>query len=122
MLMSVLERTKELGMLMAIGMTKFRLFSMIMLETLFLTLTGGVVGILIAAGITYLTSKTGVDLSAWSQAYERMGYDTLVYPVIEFKIILYVTVMVIITGLLGAILPSVKALKLKPAEAIRIDV
>ena len=45
MLMAVLERVKELGMLMAVGMNKIRVFIMIMLETLFLALTGCVIGI-----------------------------------------------------------------------------
>ena len=44
MLMVVLERTKELGMLMAIGMNKRKVFFMIMLETLFLALVGAVFG------------------------------------------------------------------------------
>jgi ABC-type lipoprotein release transport system permease subunit len=44
MLMVILERTRELGMLMAIGMSKSRIFKMIMLETVFLALVGAVVG------------------------------------------------------------------------------
>ncbi len=48
MLMVVLERTKELGMLTAIGMNKKRVFSMIMLESVFLSLVGGVVGMIVS--------------------------------------------------------------------------
>ena len=46
MMMTILERTKELGMLMAIGMNRRRVFSMIMLETIFLTMVGAVAGML----------------------------------------------------------------------------
>ncbi len=46
MMMTILERTKELGMLMAIGMNRRRIFSMIMLETIFLTIVGAAAGML----------------------------------------------------------------------------
>ena len=51
MLMVVMERTKEIGMLMAIGMNKIKVFSMIVFESVMLSLTGGIVGII----ITYLS-------------------------------------------------------------------
>ena len=48
MLMAVLERTKELGMLMAIGMNRRKIFSMIMLESIFLSIVGGFAGMVIS--------------------------------------------------------------------------
>ena len=66
--------------------------------------------------------KTGIDLSAWSEAYERLGYDTVIYPVPDILIAVKVTIMVFVTGLIAAIYPAIKALKLKPAEALRIDI
>jgi len=48
-LMVVLERIKEIGMLMAIGMNRLRVFLMIVLESIFLSLTGGVIGVLLGA-------------------------------------------------------------------------
>jgi putative ABC transport system permease protein len=122
MLMAVLERVKELGMLMAVGMNKKRVFIMIMLETLFLSFTGCVIGIILGYLFTVLLMKTGVNLSAWGEAYERLGYDTIVYPVPDLLIAVKVTVMVFITGILAAIYPAIKALKLKPAEALRTDI
>jgi ABC-type lipoprotein release transport system permease subunit len=122
MLMAVLERVKELGMLMAVGMNKIRVFTMIMLETVFLAIAGCIIGIILGYLLTLLLMKTGIDLSAWSEAYERLGYDTVVYPVPDLLIAVKVTVMVFVTGLIAAIYPAIKALKLKPAEALRIDI
>jgi putative ABC transport system permease protein len=122
MLMAVLERVKELGMLMAVGMNKVRVFIMIMLETLFLAFTGSIIGIVLGYLFTVLLMKTGIDLSAWSEAYERLGMDTVVYPVPDLLIAVKVTIMVFITGLIAAIYPAIKALKLKPAEALRTDI
>jgi putative ABC transport system permease protein len=121
MLMAVLERIKELGMLMAIGMNKKRVFSMIMTETVMLSLVGGLTGIIFGVALTYAFSQTGIDLSSYSQAWERMGYDSIIYPVITVRDTVVVTIMVIATGILAAIYPARKALKLNPADAIRID-
>nr|WP_319399759.1 FtsX-like permease family protein [uncultured Carboxylicivirga sp.] len=121
MLMAVLERTKELGMLMSIGMNKARVFKMIMIETVFLSLIGGVVGIIMGAAVTLATANSGIDISVVSEGFGAMGYDSIVYPVLKIKNVIDVVIMVFITGMLAAIYPALKALKLKPAEAIRID-
>ncbi len=122
MLMAVLERVKELGMLMAVGMNKKRVFIMIMFETLFLAFTGSIIGIILGYMFIVLLMKTGINLSAWGEAYERLGYDTVIYPVPDLLIAVKVTAMVFVTGLVAAIYPAIRALKLKPAEALRTDI
>lgn len=121
MLMAVLERTKELGMLMAIGMNKFRVFMMILLETVMLSLVGGACGILLGWLLNLYFGVKGIDLGTWSTAYKSMGFDTLVYTKLSWSISFEIAVMVIITGIIAAIYPAMKALKLKPAEAVRVD-
>lgn len=121
MLMAVMERVKEIGMLMAVGMSKFRVFWMLMLETVLLTLTGGVFGILLGLLVTVATSKKGIDLSFYAKGLEDMGYSSHVYPTIEINMVVVIVILVLITGLIASIYPARKALKYKPAEAIRID-
>jgi ABC-type lipoprotein release transport system permease subunit len=121
MLMVVLERVKELGMLMAVGMNRVRVFTMIVLETVFLSLTGGAIGIVIAKVLVSVTEKTGLDLSIWAEGLNSLGFDAVVYPTIGFDSIFVIAIMVIFTGLISAIYPARKAIKLNPAEAIRID-
>ena len=70
MLMAVLERTRELGMLGAIGMSKRKIFNMIMLETVFLTLLGGISGIILGAAVLLPVLETGIDLSFFA-SYKR---------------------------------------------------
>jgi ABC-type lipoprotein release transport system permease subunit len=123
MLMAVLERVKEIGMLMAIGMTRKRIFNMILLETIFLTITGMVVGIIFASLLSMYFGRTGIDLSmGGSEVYESMGYNSIIYPVLNVGIVVEVAIMVVIASILSAIYPAIKALKLKPADAIRSDV
>ncbi|MDP3642170.1 MAG: ABC transporter permease [Bacteroidota bacterium] len=121
MLMVVLERVKEIGMLMAIGMSKFRVFWMLMLETVLLTLTGGFLGILLGLIVSFATMKHGIDLSFYAKGLEDMGYSSLVFPVVQFKMIVVIGLLVLVAGILASIYPARKALKYKPAEAIRID-
>jgi ABC-type lipoprotein release transport system permease subunit len=121
MLMAVLERVKELGMLMAIGMNKKKVFSMIMIETVMLSLTGGLIGIGVSWLLVVYFGYAGVDISAWATAYKSLGYDTLIYTKFSMEATLDVAIMVVLTGMLASVYPAIKALKLKPAEAIRID-
>jgi putative ABC transport system permease protein len=121
MLMAILERTKELGMLMAIGMNKKRVFSMIMLETIFLTMVGAVVGMIGGYFLILITSHTGLDLSSVGEGLESMGWSAKIFPKIEFQFFVGVTILVIITGILSSIIPARKALKLNPVEAIRTE-
>lgn len=119
MLMVVLERTKELGMLTAIGMNKKKVFSMIMLESVFLSLIGGIAGMAFSYAAISIASKTGIDLSQYAQGFEALGYSAKVYPQITADFFGIVTVLIIITGILSSVYPALKALKLNPVEAIR---
>jgi len=122
MLMAVLERVKELGMLMAIGMNKKRVFRMIMLETIFLGLTGAMAGALLCYLLVWWTGNTGVDLSAlYKEGLEAIGFSAKVYPAIGLDSFFQILFMVILTGVLASIYPARKAMKLNPAEALRVD-
>lgn len=118
MLMAVLERIRELGMLMAVGMTRIRVFLMVMLETIFLGLLGMPFGLGFGwAMISYFTQH-GVDLSAYSEGLEAYGYDTLLIPYVSNETYFLVAVAVFVTAFIGALYPAWKAVRLKPIEAL----
>lgn len=119
MMMAILERTRELGMLMAVGMNKSRLFGMIMLETIFLTMIGAPLGLLGGyASISYFGS-VGIDISAFSEGLSQFGASDMVYTSIDSGYYLQITVMVIFTALFASIFPARRALRLNPSEAVR---
>ena len=118
MLMAVLERVKELGILMAIGMNKAKIFGMVVLETLMLSLIGLPIGVV--AGYLTITAlgKTGIDLSAYKESLEEYGMSSVVYPEIDPSYYVTIAIAVFVTALLASLYPARKATRLKPVEAI----
>jgi len=121
MLMVVLERTRELGMLTAIGMNKKKVFSMILLESVFLSLIGAVIGMIVSYILVMITGKTGINLGEAAEGFEALGYSAIIYPEIGAGFFVIVTILIIITGILSSIYPAMKALRLNPVEAIRAE-
>lgn len=117
MLMAVLERVRELGMLMAVGMNKSKVFALIVLETIFLALIGGPLGLIFSYLSVSYFGKVGIDVG--SSTYEDLGFASKVFTQLSSETYLIVTAMVIGMAIIAAIYPARRALKLKPAEAIR---
>jgi putative ABC transport system permease protein len=120
MLMSVFERVYELGMLMAVGMNRRKVFGMIMFETAFLTFLGAAGGMLLGFLSNLVFGKRGINLaSVGGESMHDYGFPSMVYPNLEPSFYIMLTILVIITAFLTSIYPAVKALRLKPAEAVR---
>jgi len=118
MLMAIFERVKEIGVLMAVGMSKWRIFMMIILETVFLSLTGAAAGMIVSAVVVYWTNRSGIDLSMFAQGLESFGISSIVYPALDARFYGSLAIMVVVSAILSALYPAIKALKLKPVEAI----
>lgn len=120
MLMAILERTREIGMMLALGTVKLRIFLLILLETTFLTITGVPAGILLAWLVISFYNRQGLDLSGMgAEMMSSFGFSTLIYPDFPADKLGGVLLIVIFTALLSCILPALKALNLAPAEALR---
>ena len=119
MMMAILERTRELGMLLALGMNKLKIFLMILFETFFLILAGCPMGILLALATIAITQKTGIDFGRFSEAYSSFGYDSIIYPSLTLKQFGIMILLVVITALFSALFPARRALKLNPAESLK---
>ncbi len=119
MLMSVVDRTRELGMLMAIGMKRIRVFTMILLESLLLSLTGGVIGIVLGEITITITRHTGINLSVFEASLSSFGLSAILYPNLPGSMYVILTLLIVITANVAALLPAWKAIHLEPAQAIR---
>ena len=119
MMMAVMERTREIGVLMAVGMKAWKVFIMITLESVMLSLTGGFTGTILGALASLITGHTGINLGQMAGGMEDFGFSPVVYPFLDAKFYIILFLLVLFTGIAASILPSRRALKLKPVEAIR---
>jgi ABC-type lipoprotein release transport system permease subunit len=120
MLMSVLERKREIGMLTALGMNRFRVFLLILTETVILTLVGVPAGLLTSWFTIEFFSSTGIDISSFSEAaMSGFGFSSMIYPEFPFESLTMVMTIVVGTAIISSIFPSLKAIRLQPADALR---
>jgi ABC-type lipoprotein release transport system permease subunit len=119
MLMAILERVKEIGMLMAVGMNRVKIFSMIMLETFFLTIAGLPAGLLLSyVTIGYLGTH-GINLGMYAEALGSYGFQSIVFLKAEPEYYGSMVFQVFLVAVITSIFPARRALKLNPVESIR---
>jgi ABC-type antimicrobial peptide transport system permease subunit len=120
MLMAILERTREIGMMVALGMNRVRLFFLVLLETIFLTMIGTPLGLLIVWLATEYFSKSGIDTASFAgKTMSSFGFSTVIYPEFPADELPVVLMIVIITALFSCIFPAIKSGRLQPVEALR---
>lgn len=120
MLMAILERTKETGMMIALGMSKIRLFVLVLLETVLLTIIGSPVGIGLAWAATYYFSQNGIDISSFSGAtMGDFGFEKIIFPVFPIGQLDEIVFIVAVTAILASIIPAFRALRMDPVDALR---
>jgi ABC-type lipoprotein release transport system permease subunit len=118
LLMSVYERIREIGILMAIGMGPRRLVVGIVIESLLLTLLG--VGIGLAVGmLSVWLLRDGIDLSRWAEGLTAYGIGTKIVPVIRNKDLILPTLVAVATAVLASLWPALRAVRIRPADAVR---
>ena len=108
MLMSVLERTREIGVLRALGWRRRQVLGMILKESLLLGAVGGIVGILIGRGIGELVSM----------AEGMWGSIELVYTP---QMIVQAIIVALLAGIAGGLYPAWRATRMRPVEALRYE-
>lgn len=124
---SVLERLREFGIMMAIGFSPGRLFRLVMWESLFLGVAGVIAGVLATAVPYYLGNTKGLDMSAMvgdagGDAPEIAGvaFDPIMYVSIYPENAALIAAAVIIATLLAGLYPAWRAGRVAPADAIKL--
>tara|TARA_Y100000994_G_scaffold76703_1_gene63347 strand:+ start:2146 stop:3372 length:1227 start_codon:yes stop_codon:yes gene_type:complete len=119
MLMAILERKKEIGMLMSIGMDRYKIFLMISMETIFLSMIALPFGLILSYVIVEYYSVVGIDLSIVEAGLENFGVGTRLYFKVPNEEYFIVSFMVLIISIVSSIFPSIRALKINPVEATK---
>jgi putative ABC transport system permease protein len=119
MLMSVLERIREFGVLMSIGMKNSKLFLMIVTESFIIGLIGTAVGIGLGLLIQIPLSNVGLNLSMFAESLKSFGVGAIIYPETTMDNLVSLIIMIPLIAVIAAIYPALKAIKLEPVYAIR---
>ncbi|PJC86742.1 ABC transporter permease [Vibrio sp. HA2012] len=118
MLMSVFERTREFGVLMAVGMQKHKVLQLIMLESLWLGICGATLGLLGCICVIRILQVTGLPLGSMAEGLGAYGVDTVLYPRVSAVEYLSIFITVTVSSLVAALYPARQILKQHPAEAM----
>jgi ABC-type lipoprotein release transport system permease subunit len=108
MLMSVLERTREIGVLRSLGWRRRQVLWMILKESLVLGAVGGVLGIPLGMGLGLLVGTAGI----WGGALE---------PAYTPRLFVQAVVVAAVAGIIGGIYPAWRATRMRPVEALRYE-
>ncbi|NOT36624.1 MAG: ABC transporter permease [Saprospiraceae bacterium] len=120
MLMAIMERTREIGMIAALGASRIRIFFLVLLETVFLTLGGAPLGLLIGWLLSVYFNKNGLNLSGMGEdVLSSFGFKVIIYPSFPAEKLLPVLIIVVVTALLSSIIPALKAINMKPIDALK---
>ena len=119
MLMVILERTKEIGMLRALGVSNRQIAMMITTETIFLCLVGAFFGNLLSFLTLSWFGIKGIHFEQFADGLEQFGLSAQIYPSVNNSIYLIITALVIVTAIFSSVFPIIRAFKLNPALAIR---
>lgn len=119
--MAVMERTRELGVLMAIGMRPGQIRIMILLETIIMASLGLLCGVVLGVAMSLYMAFVGVDLSGTLTPITYAGGTILprLHAVIEASNILIPSFCLLIVSLLAGFFPANRAAKMQPVVAIR---
>lgn len=119
LLMMVYERIREFGVLRALGLQSSRLIALVVLESVVMTVAGALVGLAVGIPIVLWLGEVGLDLTRFAEGLTEFGIGTTIYTRIEPRDVVLPVVVALITGVVAAVWPAWKAVRLRPAEAIR---
>ena len=120
LLMSVMERIREFGVMQALGTQGIQIIQLVLWESLLLAVIGLAIGNALGIGFTQYWAVNGIDLSAYTEAMETMpGLSAIVYPLLRQDHLLLVSLVVLIVCLLPAVFPAWRASRMDPVQSIR---
>jgi ABC-type lipoprotein release transport system permease subunit len=119
LLISMLERTREFGVLMAIGTTGYQIAGILFVEAVVIGIVGIVFGILLGFVTVFISGLYGIDLSILLGSTSRFYVDPLIYPHLKFDHLGVTSGVILLASIFAGIYPAWRASLLEPVEAIR---
>lgn len=121
MLISLHDRQKELGVIVAIGTNRRQIFSMLLLEAVTLILTGAALGYLAGSLLVYAFAESGIDLTNYANAFQFFYMNPIIHPELTQSSALRILGATLVAALIAGIYPAWKATRLQLHKALRIQ-
>jgi ABC-type lipoprotein release transport system permease subunit len=121
MLISLHERQKELGLIVAIGTARSQLFFMLLFEAVMLIFIGAILGYMVGSLLVYSLAENGIDLTRFANAFEFFYMDPVIHPQLTQSSAIKILSATLIAALLAGIYPAWKATHLSVTQALRIQ-
>lgn len=119
LLMSVFERTREMGILAALGMRRGQIMVMVLFEAVILALVGTAVGFILGSSVVAYFASTGIDIGEGAAAsVEGMALGSKMYPIFVPGQALVLAVFLFAVVTLVSLYPARFAAKLEPVQAL----
>ena len=118
-LMSVLERTREFGVMMALGVKPARLGSLVITETIVMSGLGLAIGAVLGITLTWYLSIVGFSYPGMAEMAERFNLPDRMYPSLSLLSIMLGPSIVFLFSLLASIYPAIRLFFLQPVAAMR---
>ena len=115
--MSVFERVREIGLMLALGMRPASILGQIVIESVFLLTLGLIIGNALSIA-SIIPLQDGIDISAVAQGMEMMGASSILYPELLVKDIVTANIVVLLLGFVASLSPAWRASRYEPIEAI----
>jgi len=118
-LMSVLERTREFGIMLALGLRASRISWLVVSETTLLAGLGLIIGVGFGLLLTIVLHNTGFSYPGLEEMASKFNMPSRIYPAVNVLTLLLGPACVFIGSLLACLYPALKILRLRPVEAMR---
>ena len=118
LIMAIMERFHEIGVMKSIGTRPSQIFGMVMLEAMNVGIIGVTLGIAVGLVLNLILSYTGINLSFYTESMRMWGTGSIIYPQIRVMDVFNAVVIVFFTTFIAAVYPAVKAARIKPLEAL----
>lgn len=120
LLMMMVERKYEMGMLVAIGMRKGKMMLLLLIESLLIVLAGCVLGLLSSIPVVYVLNKNPIRMGGEAaKAYERFGFEAIFPTSTDASIFITQGLIVLIIGSVLSLYPLYKVMRLNPVKAMK---
>jgi ABC-type antimicrobial peptide transport system permease subunit len=118
LLISVLERVYQFGILQALGLKKPYIAILILFEAIIILTIGSVIGLVIGVLLTMVLNHVGIDVSAFSQGLSGIGISDNLYPVLNLMTTIKVTLLLFVIATVISLYPAIKASLYSPIKAL----